>query len=377
MKSILGFITALAVSGVLVAASAAAADKEAGFKPLFNGKNLNGWRGNPELWSVQDGAITGVTKPAPENPARSPLKHNTFLVYTAAEFGDFELRFKYRIVAGNSGVQYRSQVLEEGAFGPIVGGYQADFEAGTTYSGILYEERGRGILAKRGEKTVVKPHAQPADPKGKGKPKDFRVEVVGTVGDSDAIQAKIKAEDWNDYVIIAKGNHLQHFINGMKTIEVTDEQESKAAKSGVIAIQIHQGPPMTVQLKDVRIKVLKSERSDLDLMQGNWAPVAIIGNGQAADPNSVAQMQLTITGNSYEVRTADSGDSGSFEINPTQNPKWMEVTTRNGTRLPAIYEVSQDTLRVCYAFNDRPRPTEFDSQPGSDRILATYQRAQQ
>jgi hypothetical protein len=135
--------------------------------------------------------------------------------------------------------------VSEGPFGPIVSGYQADFETGKTYSGILYEEKGRGILAKRGQQVVIKP----AD----GDPKKHKVEVTGEVGSSDEIQATIKPGEWNEYVIIAKGNHLQHFINGKKTVDVTDTQE-KAASEGVLAFQMHAGPPMTVQFKDVVLK---------------------------------------------------------------------------------------------------------------------------
>jgi hypothetical protein len=223
----------------LLATTTLAAAEEEGFKPLFNGKDLTGWEGNPGLWSVKDGAITGVTKADPK------LTHNTFLVWKGGEVADFELRLSYRIEKGNSGIQYRSKVQSQGAQGPIVGGYQADFEAGKTYSGILYEERGRGILAQRGQKTVIK--------EAEGKTK---VEVVGSVGKSEEIQAKIKHEDWNDYVIIAKGNHLQHFINGQQTVDVVDEQPSKAAKDGILALQIHVGPPMIVQFKNIRIKKL-------------------------------------------------------------------------------------------------------------------------
>jgi hypothetical protein len=230
----------LIAGAVLCVCSATAA--ESGFKALFDGKDLSGWEGNPKLWSVENGAITGKTGSDPENK----IKHNTFLVWTNGTVDDFELRFSYKIVGGNSGVQYRSKVVRTGEFGPVVGGYQADFEAGTTYSGILYEELGRGILAQRGQKTVIKE----ADGKAK-------VEVTGSVGDSKEIQSKIKKEDWNDYVVIAKGNHVRHFINGMQTIDVTDEQESKAPKSGVLALQIHAGPPMTVQFKNIRIKPLK------------------------------------------------------------------------------------------------------------------------
>jgi hypothetical protein len=246
MKSLQKLLAVLSLCPLLLASCAhhdarENAAKEPVFKNPFNGKDLTGWTGNPLLWSVKDGAITGKTGTDPGDK----ISHNTFLVYSEP-VGDFELRLSYRIVGGNSGIQYRSKVQEQGKFGPIVGGYQADFEAGKTYSGILYEERGRGILAQRGQKTVVK------EVDGKTK-----IEVVGSLGTSEDIQAKIKNEDWNDYVVIAKGNHFQHFINGQQTVDVVDEQEAKAAKSGVLALQLHAGPPMTVQFKNIRIKELK------------------------------------------------------------------------------------------------------------------------
>lgn len=225
---------------------------------IFNGKDLTGWEGNPQLWSVEDGAITGRTPPDPATPEKGIIKHNTFLVWKAGTVGNFELTFQYRIVAGNSGVQYRSKEIEPGEFGPVVSGYQADFEAGTKYSGILYEEKGRGILALRGQKTTIKPAAESdakAKGKAKGKPKPV-VEVTGSVGDSDAIQVAIKSEDWNDYKIVAQGNHLQHFINGLQTIDVTDADAANAAKEGILALQIHQGPPMVVQFRQLKLKKL-------------------------------------------------------------------------------------------------------------------------
>jgi hypothetical protein len=233
---------------ILLAAFAATAAAEE--KQLFNGKDLTGWEGNPKLWSVENGAITGKT--CAEGDTK--INHNTFLVWKGGTVGDFELTLKYRIERGNSGIQYRSKEIAPGAFGSIVKGYQADFEAGATFSGILYEERGRGILAKRGEKTTVKPQEKvPADPKSQ----NFKVEVTGSVGDSNEIQAAIKSEDWNDYKIIAKGNHLQHFINGKQTCDVIDEDAKHAAEDGILAIQIHQGPPMVVQVKDIVLKELK------------------------------------------------------------------------------------------------------------------------
>ena len=206
-------------------------------KNLFNGKDLTGWKGL-DFWSVEDGCITGRTT------KEKPTKGNTFLVYKD-EVADFELTFKYKIIGGNSGVQYRSKLTDEKAF--VVAGYQADFEAGKTYSGILYEEKGRGILAQRGQKTVIKEGAAPNKPK---------IEVAGEVGKSAEIQAKIKADDWNDYRIVAKGGHLQHFINGVQTVDVTDET-AVGAKKGLLALQLHAGPAMVVQFKDIVLKEVK------------------------------------------------------------------------------------------------------------------------
>lgn len=212
---------------------------EPGFRSLFNGKDLTGWAGRTNHWFVEDGAITGLT--TRENPVRG----NTFLI--AQEGGtnlivsDFELRFSYKFTgpSGNSGCQYRSK--DYGNF--VVGGYQADFEVGPNFSGILYEERGRGIMAQRGEKVVWGA--------------DGKKRVVGQTDKTGAeIQAAIKPNDWNDYVVIAKGNHLQQFINGLQTVDVIDEDPKRQALSGILAFQLHAGDPMKIQIKNVRIKKL-------------------------------------------------------------------------------------------------------------------------
>jgi len=224
---------------------------EGGFKKIFNGKDLSGWKGNSDLWSVREGAITGQTKAEPK------LTHNTFLVWQDGKLEDFELRLQYRIVKGNSGIQYRSHVKDQGKFGPIVSGYQADFEAGTKYSGILYEEKGRGILALRGEKVEIDGIEEKQIKRGKRtiKRKVPKKKVTGSLGDTAEMQKKIKSEQWNDYRIVAKGNHLQHFINGMQTVDVIDKGPGNA-KSGILALQIHVGPPMIVQFKNIRLKKL-------------------------------------------------------------------------------------------------------------------------
>src|SRR5436190_15056322 len=167
-------ITAKLASTLLLTAAAfistatlLAQETEAGFKSLFNGKDLTGWAGRTNHWSVEDGAITGAT--TKENPA----KGNNFLIAKNGDenllVDDFEIRFSYKFTGdwGNSGLQYRSK--DRGNF--VVNGYQGDFEVGDTYSGILYEEGGRGILAQRGQKVVVK------DEGGKTK-----IEGTGSVG---------------------------------------------------------------------------------------------------------------------------------------------------------------------------------------------------
>jgi len=222
---------------ILLALLSVAANAEE--KNLFNGKDLTGWEGNPKFWSVEDGAITGSSS------SENMVPHNTFIVWKGGEPSDFTLTLKFKMTPGdeknytNSGIQYRSKVIDAEKF--IVGGYQADFEYGPKWSGILYEEKGRGILAKRGEKVVIKQGEKPDKPK---------IEVTGETGDSAEIQAAIKKDEWNDYKIVAKGNHVQQYINGNLTVDVTDET-AEAPKSGVIAFQMHQGPPMKVQFKDI------------------------------------------------------------------------------------------------------------------------------
>lgn len=188
-----------------------------GFKSLFNRKDLAGWTGNPELWSVEDGAITGRTGEAPHNK----LTHNTLLVYTGGSVDDFEMRLKYRTEKGNSRIQYRSKVLEEGEFGPIVRGYQADFEAGKKYSGIQYEEKGRAIIALRGQATKLVTNPE--------NPKKPIVQVLGSLGGTEDIKGVIKYEDWNDYTIVANGNQLTHIINGRVTVSVVGDDQNADA----------------------------------------------------------------------------------------------------------------------------------------------------
>jgi len=226
-------IAFLGLAALFGGARHAVGQQEEGFQCLFDGKTLNGWEGKSQFWSVRDGAITGQTT------KDNPTKGNTFLIWRGGKTADFELRLEFRIVGGNSGIQYRSE--EKGDF--VVGGYQADFEAGDRFIGILYEEKGRGILALRGHKVVID--------------EDGKKETVGTTCDEKEILASIKKEEWNEFVITAKGNHLVQKINGHTTVDVTDNQTSKSSAEGILALQLHQGPPMLVQFKNIRLKPLK------------------------------------------------------------------------------------------------------------------------
>jgi hypothetical protein len=205
-------------------------------KDLFNGKDLTDWKGDEKVWSVEDGVITGRTT------AENPIKHNTFLIWTGGTVKDFELTVSYKITGGNSGVQYRSKDAGD----HVATGYQADIVGGDPdkYSGILYEEKGRGILAQRGEKVTI-------DSTGKK-------QITGSVAAPEEILKASKKDDWNTYTIKAEGNHIVQKINGVTTVDVTDEQESKAAREGILALQVHTGPPMTVQFKDIKLKELSS-----------------------------------------------------------------------------------------------------------------------
>ncbi|MEW6355528.1 MAG: DUF1080 domain-containing protein [Planctomycetota bacterium] len=227
------FCWLMALGIVCVAVGAMAADDEEGFVSLFNGKDLTGWDGNPDFWSVKDGVIHG------ETTAEKPTKGNTFLIWRGGTLKDYELRLSFRIESGNSGVQHRSQDLGEWH----VSGYQAEVCNSPATVGFLYHERGRKHLAKVGEKVVI-------DENGK-------IEVVGKLGEAKEINADYKPKDWNHYRIIAKGNRIMQYLNGKQTIDLVDNDPKGRALEGILALQIHAGPPMVVEFKDIRLKELK------------------------------------------------------------------------------------------------------------------------
>jgi type 1 glutamine amidotransferase len=234
-RTVVAFAGLLVVVTLLVSVvgPGRAAAQDAGFVPIFNGTSLEGWEGKSEFWSVKDGAIVG------ETTAEKPTKGNTFLIWRQGTLDDFELVLEYRLTGGNSGVQYRSKDYGDSA----VGGYQGDFESGPTYSGILYEERGRGILAKRGERVSIAA--------------DGTKTMGAPIGATEELQKVIKPGDWNQLRIVAQGPRLQHFINGQLMSETVDEQEGKRAAEGILALQLHAGPPMKAEFRGIKLKRTK------------------------------------------------------------------------------------------------------------------------
>lgn len=214
------------------------------FKSLFDGKTLDGWEGDDRFWRADNGVIVGQTTET------VTTKKNTFLVYAEQEFGDFELRFSYRVTGGNSGIQYRSQLVSKW----VVKGLQADFEdkmhdGRDKFSGMFFEENGRMFMGQRGDVVIVRANSN--------NPKKPKIERIASVGESQALEKHIRREGWNDYIVIARGNVFLHIINGHVMSVGIDEDELNAKKSGIIAWQLHAGPPLKIEMKNVRIRELK------------------------------------------------------------------------------------------------------------------------
>lgn len=212
------------------------APKEApGFEPIFNGKGLDGWEGDSKFWRVQDGVIVG------ETTADNPLKQNTFLIWTGGSPADFELKLEYRLSAqGNSGVQYRSQKIPERQFG--LRGYQADIDSENRYTGQIYEEGGRAFLALRGQFNRID-----------GGESGSKL-VLGSVGDNAQLATLVKKQDWNELHISARGNTIVQALNGHVMCVLTDDDAQGRKTDGVLGLQLHTGPPMKIEYRNIRLK---------------------------------------------------------------------------------------------------------------------------
>jgi hypothetical protein len=227
--------------------------EEDGFVQIFDGKTLDNWEGDTAYWSVKDGSLVGQITP------ETLLKTNSFIIWRGGKTDDFELKTEFRITeGGNSGINYRSEQLTD--IPNALRGYQADIDGKNNYTGQNYEERKRTTLAYRGEKAII--NAQP-NPQEEGslranvKNNAWTMrEVTGSLGSQDSLRALIKTNDWNTCHIIARGNRLQHYINGVLMSDVTDNDEVNRKLTGLLGVQVHVGPPMTVEYRNIRIKEL-------------------------------------------------------------------------------------------------------------------------
>jgi hypothetical protein len=236
----------LVLSSLIPSANAesSAPPEPEGMKQLFNGKDLTGWSGDPKLWKVQDGIIRG------ETTAENPTKGNTFLIWQDGKVKDFDLRFSFRCSnTNNSGVQYRSKHITEGKVNNnwVVRGYQHELRNENklpNVAGFIYDEGGkRGRICLAGEQATWE--------------KDGKKVLKSDLVTNAEMEKLVKLDDWNDVVIIAKGNHIQHYLNGRLILDFTDNHPELALSEGVLALQLHAGKPMFAEFKNIRLAELK------------------------------------------------------------------------------------------------------------------------
>jgi len=228
------------------AAATTAPPEPADMQTLFDGKDLDGWNGDPQLWSVKDGVIHG------ETTLETPTQGNTFLIWTGGEVADFDLRLSFRCSAtNNSGIQYRSRHITDRPTKNKwqVRGYQHELRNEETFpnvSGFIYDEGGgkdgRARICQAGEQATWEAEG--------GK------KLVATLIDQEAFKELMKVDDWNDIVIRAEGNQIRHYLNGRLILDFTDNDPTRALSKGVVALQLHQGKPMWAEFRNIRLKSL-------------------------------------------------------------------------------------------------------------------------
>ncbi len=244
MSRIILFVIVFLAPSFVLAEGTAAPPESPGMQPLFNGKDLAGWDGDPRLWSVKDGVIRG------ETTAENPAKGNTFIIWNGGTTKDFELRLSFRSNAtNNSGIQYRSKHITEGNPSNkwVVRGYQHEIRNENklpNVSGFIYDEGGkRGRVCLVGEQVTWE--------------KEGKKVVKSDLIDQAGFEKLFKLDDWNDVVIISKGSHIQHYLNNALIMDFTDNHPELARSEGILALQLHAGKPMWVEFKNIRLRELK------------------------------------------------------------------------------------------------------------------------
>lgn len=210
-------------------------DDAAGFVPIFDGKTLEGWDGDPRFWRVENGAIVGESTPS------AVVAQNNFLIWRGGVLRDFELKLEFRMNGTNSGVQYRSTELPDvGKW--VLKGYQADMDFTQNYLGNVHDERGRGVLSRRGEVTRIVDGP--------------RFKVVGTIAEGTLLRGVMNVTGWNQYHIIARGPVLLQLINGQLMSVAIDEDSKGFTAEGVLGFQMHTGPPFRIEFRNILFRRL-------------------------------------------------------------------------------------------------------------------------
>ena len=221
------------------------------FLSIFNGRDLTGWEGDTTYWRVEDGALTGEVKPD------NLLLHNSFIIWRGGRPADFELKGQFRISAqGNSGINYRSEEVKGIPF--ALRGYQADIDGQNWYTGQNYEERKRTTLAYIGQRTIVYPCMAQSSPDAiSNRVRNNAwtcVEQQGALDNAASLKAGLDPDRWHSFYLIVRGNRMQHYVNGKLMSDVTDNDTVNRSFKGLIGVQVHVGPAMKVQFKDLKLR---------------------------------------------------------------------------------------------------------------------------
>ena len=218
---------------------------------------MDGLEGDAKYWRVENGVLVGEVTP------ETILKNNSFIIYKLEKPENFELKLEYRISDfGNSGINYRSEILDANLY--ALRGYQADIDGQNKYTGQNYEEKKRTTLAYRGEQVVINP--MPSTVKSNNLRSNINKncwqtrEVLASLKTPEFLVSQVKNNDWNDVHLIVKGNQMQHFINGILFSEVTDLDTINSIFKGYIGVQVHVGPPMKVEYKNIKLKHLRNDQ---------------------------------------------------------------------------------------------------------------------
>jgi hypothetical protein len=225
-------------------------EADSSFKPIFDGKTLKNWKGDSTYWKVEDGCLVGIVTP------KTLLKRNTFIIWQGKMPENFEIKVEYKVSSkGNSGINYRSEQIEGVPF--ALRGYQADLNGSNEYTGSNYEERRRTTLASRGQKVLISSLSASDSLNAHIKDNQWALRIVtASLGNADTLKSTIKTDDWNEYHIVVKNNHLQHYVNGILMSDVTDNDTINRRFDGWLGVQVHVGPPMRIAYRNFRLKKL-------------------------------------------------------------------------------------------------------------------------